>query len=136
MKMLIIFLIKDKKMINIILTILADKELRGIFNLMKEKPVSAQEILKNTKIPHTSFYRKINWMLENKLVIIDSVQETKDNKKYSMFRAIFDDITIKLQRDIITIEANPTVDLAEIIANEFFECNIWSIDCYVNKYSN
>jgi hypothetical protein len=38
-----------------------------------------------------------------------------------MFRAIFDDITIKLQRDIITIEATPTVDLAEIIANEFFE---------------
>jgi DNA-binding transcriptional ArsR family regulator len=114
-------LIKDKKMINIILTILADEELRDIFNIMKEKPVSAQEILKNTKIPHTSFYRKINWMLENKLVIIDSVQETKDNKKYSMFRAIFDDITIKLQRDIITIEATPTVDLAEIIANEFFE---------------
>jgi DNA-binding transcriptional ArsR family regulator len=121
MKMLIILLIKDKKMINIILTILADEELRDIFNIMKEKPVSAQEILKNTKIPHTSFYRKINWMLENKLVIIDSVQETKDNKKYSMFRAIFDDITIKLQRDIITIEATPTVDLAEIIANEFFE---------------
>ena len=121
MKMLIILLIKDKKMINIILTILADEELRDIFNTMKEKPVSAHEILKNTKIPHTSFYRKINWMLENKLVIIDSVQETKDGKKYSMFRAIFDDITIKLQRDIITIEATPTVDLAEIIANEFFE---------------
>jgi predicted transcriptional regulator len=121
MKMLIILLIKDKKMINIILTILADEELRDIFNIMKEKPVSAQEILKNTKIPHTSFYRKINWMLENKLVIIDSVQETKDGKKYSMFRAIFDDITIKLQRDIITIEATPTVDLAQIIANEFFE---------------
>jgi hypothetical protein len=108
-------------MINIILTVLADEELRGIFNLIKEKPVSAQEILKNTNIPHTSFYRKINWMLDNKLVIIDSVQETKDNKKYSMFRAIFDDIVIKLQRDIITIEATPTVDLAEIIANEFFE---------------
>jgi predicted transcriptional regulator len=108
-------------MINIILTVLADEELRGIFNLIKEKPVSAQEILKKTNIPHTSFYRKINWMLDNKLVIIDSVQETKDNKKYSMFRAIFDDIVIKLQRDIITIEATPTVDLAEIIANEFFE---------------
>lgn len=121
MKMLIILLIKDKKMINVILTVLADEELRDIFNIMKEKSVSAQEILKNTKIPHTSFYRKINWMLENKLVIIDSVQETKDGKKYSMFRAIFDDITIKLQRDIITIEATPTVDLAEIIANEFFE---------------
>jgi len=108
-------------MINIILTVLADEELRGIFNLIKEKPVSAQEILKNTKIPHTSFYRKINWMLDNKLVIIDSIQETKDNKKYSMFRAIFDDITIKLHRDVITIEAIPTVDLAELTANEFFE---------------
>jgi hypothetical protein len=38
-----------------------------------------------------------------------------------MFRAIFDDIVIKLQRDVITIEVTPTVDLAEIIANEFFE---------------
>jgi DNA-binding transcriptional ArsR family regulator len=108
-------------MTNAILTVLADEELRDIFNLIKEKPVSAQELLQNTKIPHTSFYRKINWMLENKLVIIDSVQETKDGKKYSMFRASFDDITIKSQRDIITIEATPTVDLAEIIANEFFE---------------
>ena len=108
-------------MINVILTVLADEELRDIFNIMKEKPVSAQEILKNTKIPHTSFYRKINWMLDNNLVIIDSVQETKDGKKYSMFRAIFNDLTIKLQTDVITIEAIPTVDLAELTANEFFE---------------
>jgi len=114
-------IIRDKKMINVILTVLADEELRNIFNIIKEKPESGQEILKHTKIPHTSFYRKINWMLDNKLVIIDSVQETKDGKKYSMFRAIFNDITIKLQRDIITIEALPTVELAEIIANEFFE---------------
>ena len=84
-------------MINFILTVLADEESRDILNNM-EKPVSAQEILKNTKIPHTSFYRKINWMLETKLVIVNSVQETKDGKKYSMFRTIFDDITINLQR--------------------------------------
>ena len=64
-------------MINVILTVLADEELRDIFNMIKEKPVSAQEILRHTKLPHTSFYRKINWMLDNKLVIIDSVQETK-----------------------------------------------------------
>ena len=108
-------------MINVILTVLADEESRDIFNIIKEKPVSAQEILRYTKIPHTSFYRKINWMLDNKLVIIDSIQETKDGKKYSMFRAIFNDITIKLQRDIITIETVPTVDLAETIANDFFE---------------
>lgn len=108
-------------MINVILTVLADEELRDIFNIIKEKPVSAQEILRSTKIPHTSFYRKINWMLDNKLVIIDSIQETKDGKKYSMFRAIFNDITIKLHSDIITIEAVPTVDLAELTANEFFE---------------
>ena len=108
-------------MINVILTVLADEELRDIFNKIKEKPVSAQEILRDTKLPHTSFYRKINWMLDNNLVIIDSVQETKDGKKYSMFRAIFDDITIKLQRDVITIEAALTVDLAELAANEFFE---------------
>ncbi len=108
-------------MINVILTVLADEELRDIFNMIKEKPVSAQEILRHTKLPHTSFYRKINWMLDNKLVIIDSVQETKDGKKYSMFRAIVDDITIKLQRDVITIEAIPTVDLAELTANQFFE---------------
>ena len=38
-----------------------------------------------------------------------------------MFRAIFNDITIKLHSDIITIEAVPTVDLAELTANEFFE---------------
>ena len=114
-------IIRDKKMINVILTVLADEELREIFNIIKEKPVSAQEILRSTKIPHTSFYRKINWMLDNKLVIIDSIQETKDGKKYSMFRAIFNDITIKLHSDIITIEAVPTVDLAELTANEFFE---------------
>jgi hypothetical protein len=108
-------------MINVILTVLADEELRDIFNKIKEKPVSAQEILRDTKLPHTSFYRKINWMLDNNFVIIDSVHETKDGKKYSMFRAIFDDITIKLQRDVITIEAALTVDLAQLTANEFFE---------------
>ncbi len=63
-------------MINVILTVLADEELRDIFNIIKEKPVSAHEILRYTKIPHTSFYRKINLMLNNRLVIIDSIQET------------------------------------------------------------
>jgi DNA-binding transcriptional ArsR family regulator len=114
-------IIRDKKMVNIILTVLADEELRDIFNIIKEKPVSAQEILKYTKIPHTSFYRKIKWMLDNKLVIIDSIQETKEGKKYSMFRAVFNEINIKLESDVITIDAMPTVDLAEVIANEFFE---------------
>ena len=108
-------------MINVILSVVADEEMRYIFNIIKERPVSAHDILKFTKIPHTSFYRKIKWMLDNKLVIIDSVEETKDGKKYSMFRASFDDIIIKSQRENITIEATPTVDLAEIIANEFFE---------------
>jgi hypothetical protein len=36
--------IRDKKMINVILTVLVDEELRDIFNMIKEKPVSAQEI--------------------------------------------------------------------------------------------
>jgi hypothetical protein len=121
MKISCTLIIRDKKMINVILSVVADEEMRDIFNIIKERPVSAHDILKFTKIPHTSFYRKIKWMLDNKLVIIDSVQETKDGKKYSMFKAIFNDLTIKLQRDIITIEAIPTVDLANIIANEFFE---------------
>ncbi len=38
-----------------------------------------------------------------------------------MFRIIVDDITIKLQRDVITREVIPTVDLAELTANQFFE---------------
>jgi len=112
--------LRDKNMINAILTVLADKELREIFNLIKEKPVSAQDIMKTTKIPHTSFYRKINWMLENKLILIDNILETKDGKKYSLFRSLFDDITIKVQGNNISIDVNPTVEFAEIIANEFY----------------
>ena len=112
--------LRDKKMINAILTVLADKELREIFNIIQEKSLSAQDIIKYTKIPHTSFYRKINWMLENKLVIIDNVQETKDGKKYSMFKSIFNDINLKMESNLITIDVTPTVDVAEIIAKEFF----------------
>ena len=51
--------LRDKKMINAILTVLADKELE-IVNIIQEKSLSAQDIIKYTKIPHTSFYRKIN----------------------------------------------------------------------------
>ena len=42
-------------------------------------------------------------------------------KNILCLETIVDDITIKLQRDVITIEAIPTVDLAELTANQFFE---------------
>lgn len=113
-------LIKEKDVVDSILSVVADKELRRIYFSIIYKPLAASEILTNTKVPHTSFYRKINWLLEKKLAIIDSIQETKDRKKYSMFRAVFDRFDIKIDGDDIAIEANPTVNLTEKTAMEFF----------------
>lgn len=105
-------LITNKRMIKAILEVLADDELRNIFNSIKYRAASSSEILTRTKVPHTSFYRKINWLVSEKLAIVESIKQTKDKKKYSMFRAVFDSFEIKFHDDII-IEANTTINLKE-----------------------
>ena len=37
-----------------------------------------------------------------------------------MFKSIFNDINLKMESNLITIDVTPTVDVAEIIAKEFF----------------
>ena len=112
-------LITNKRMIKSILEVLADDELRAIFKSIQYRSASANEILLATKVPHTSFYRKINWLLTEDLAIVESIQETRDKKKYSMFRAVFDSFEIKINDDV-KIEANTTLDMAEKTAKEFF----------------
>ena len=46
---------------------------------------SVNQIIFETNISHTSTYRKIKWLVEEKLLIVDKIEITEEGKKSSLF---------------------------------------------------
>ena len=61
-------IIKNERLKRSILSALADIELQKILDATMSGPKSVNQIMRETKIPHTSAYRKIKWLLEEKLL--------------------------------------------------------------------
>ena len=50
---------------------------------------SVSDIIKETNVPHTTASRKIKWLVDEKLLVIDKVLINDEVKKYSLFHSIF-----------------------------------------------
>ena len=65
---------------------LADIELQKILDAAIYQSKSGNQIIKETNISHTTAYKKIRWLVEEKLLIVDKIEITEDGKKSSLFR--------------------------------------------------
>jgi hypothetical protein len=107
-----------------ILTALADKEMMKILDCAMHKQKSFAEIVKETDIPQTTAYRKIKWLVQEKLMIVASIQITDDGKKSSLFRSTLRSLNVKYEPGEIIIEAEKNVDDIERTAEDFFSFNL------------
>ena len=41
-------------------------------------------------MPHTTAYRKIKWLVDEKLLVVDKVLINDEGKKYSLFHSVLD----------------------------------------------
>ena len=115
--------INNEKFKQAILSALADREMMKILDCTAYQTVSVNDVIKKTSIPHTTAYRKINWMLQEGLLTVEKIHITPDGKKFSRFRSTLKSITAKYEQNKVVIEAeynmNPQVKTAE----RFFSLN-------------
>src|SRR5438093_11730013 len=90
-------LIKSDRLKRVILVALADTELVKILDAAIYQLKSVNEIILETNVSHTTAYRKIKWLVEEKLLIVDKIEITEDGKKSSLFRTILKSFNVRYQ---------------------------------------
>jgi hypothetical protein len=113
-------IIQNEKFRQSILTALADKEMVSIIDHSTYRAISVNDIIKETGIPHTTAYRKINWMLEERLLAVEQIHITPEGKKWSLFKSMLRTIAVKYEQGKIIVEAEYNIDEQERTANKFF----------------
>ena len=87
---------------DVILELFGDIETRKIITTLLEKEYTIPQILKESKIPKTSGYRKIENLILNGL-IIESGKVLSESKRISKLQCIFEEIDLKIKKDKIEI---------------------------------
>ena len=97
--------ILEKNLINKLLENVGDVEVRTILLQLNKKESTVPDILKRSKIPRTSGYRKIEGLIKNG-IMIETVKVLSKSKKISKYKCIFEKIDIKLHHDSFGIKVH------------------------------
>ena len=73
--------IQDQELSKTFLQTFGDEDKKTILDTVLNKSLIVADILKESKIPQTSGYRKINSMISNGILISNGFELSKDNKK-------------------------------------------------------
>ena len=103
-----------------VLTVLADPEMVRIIDSTMNQTKSVYDIIMETKMPHTTAYRKIKWLVDNKLLVIDRISISEEGKRYSLFHSVFRSINVKYENNKIVIEAEQNIDPVDRLMERFF----------------
>ena len=99
--------------VRVVLIALADNEMMKILDSAMNQSKSVNEILKETNISHTTGFRKINWLLNEGLIILDKIIITSDGKKFSLYRSTLKAISVKYEDTTVIVEAEPNFNIAK-----------------------
>ncbi len=116
-------IINDDNFKGSILSALADKEMVKILDATMYRPKSINDVIRESGIPHTTAYRKIKWMLQEGLLIVEKIQISEDGKKFSLVRSVLRSLNIKYQHNNMIVEAEKNIDALAKTAERFFSLN-------------
>jgi len=102
-----IITILDQDLKNLILEIFGEIESRKIIFCLFDNEYTIPHILKESKVPKTSGYRKIeNWILNG--LIVESQKVLSESKKVSKIQCIFQEISLDIKKGKFLV--NVTID--------------------------
>jgi hypothetical protein len=114
-------IVKSQKVKRALITALADKEIVKIMNCVMYHSKSVKDILlENNDISHTSTYRKIKWLLDEGLLIVDKIVITSAGKKSSLYHSTLKAISVRYEDNNIIVEAEQNFDIAKKRIENFF----------------
>lgn len=93
----------DQKLIDLILELCGDSETRKIIICLFDNNLTIPQILKESKVPKTSGYRKIENLIINGL-ILESGKVLSESKRISKYKCVFDEIKIGMKKNDIMIQ--------------------------------
>lgn len=94
--------IVDSNLKDLIIELFGDVETRKIISTLLENEYTIPQILKESKVPKTSGYRKIENLILHGL-IIESGKVLSESKKISKLQCIFEEIRLDIKKDKIGI---------------------------------
>src|SRR6266571_5004804 len=115
-----VMIIKGERLKRVLLVALADSDLQKILDAAMYQSKSVNQIIKETNISHTTAFRKIKWLLEEKLLIVDKIEITEEGKKSSFFRTILKSFNVKYEYNSVIIEAEQNVDTLRKVTQKLF----------------
>jgi len=110
--------IKNQHLTELILKSFADEEKKAIIDLIRDTPETIPKILERCKIPNTSGYRKINQLIDEKIVVVTGLAETFEGKRAILYKSIIQKLQILINRNEIVVKIlvdQKTLDSSEII---------------------
>jgi len=113
-------IVKNERSKRAILDALGDTELQKILDATMFNSKAVSQIIRDTSIPQTTAYRKIRWLLVEKLLVVDKIEITEDGKKSSLFRTVLKSFNVKYEYNNVVIEAEQNYDTLKKIAERFF----------------
>jgi predicted methyltransferase len=113
-------IVKGERLKRAILLALADTELQSIMDAAVYQSKSVNQIIQESNVSHSTAYRKIRWLVEEKLLIIDKIEITEDGKKSSLFRTTLKSFNIKYEDSNLLVEAEQNFDTLRKITENFF----------------
>jgi uncharacterized membrane protein YheB (UPF0754 family) len=104
--------IVDTKLSDLILELFSDSEARKIISSLLENEYTIPQVLKESKVPKTSGYRKIENLIINGL-IIESGKVLSESKKISKLQCVFQEIKLNIKKEKIIVNGIVTKKMFE-----------------------
>ncbi len=95
-------IVHNTVMTDLILELFSESETRKIISSLLENEYTIPQILKESKVPKTSGYRKIENLILNG-IIIESGKVLSESKKISKLQCVFQEIKLDIKKEKITI---------------------------------
>jgi hypothetical protein len=102
--------LEDSRLIELMLKSLGDEDKKNIINAVISQPLIISEILEISKIPQTSGYRKVNSLIDDGILIPQGYTTSHDGKRVTKYKAIFENISISIEKNKVIIKVQPTVE--------------------------
>jgi hypothetical protein len=110
--------IKNQYLTELILKTFADRDKKAIMDLIRDEPETIPKILERCKIPNTSGYRKMNQLIDEKMVTATGLAETFEGKRAILYKSIIQSIQIIISGNDLAVKISvdhETLGSSEII---------------------
>ena len=95
---------KDPELSRIFLESFADQDKKSILGAVMDTSLIIAKILETCKIPQTSGYRKINFLINSGLLVANGFELAQDGKKVKKYETIFDNVKVDILKNDIAVK--------------------------------